>query len=116
MVGGALELESADEVSGEARRQPALHQGEQARRIADDITEQPVDPTDIARVEREGAHLPKLHPRQGGDLGHQRRLVNADDAGAQRLQRPGPAAGAATEIEAALARTGMTAEQRESLP
>src|SRR5579872_2089625 len=116
MVGGALELERADEAPARARREPALDQPEEPCRITDHVREQPVDRTDRARVQAEGALSTHFHARHGRDRGIERCLVDADDAGTQFRQNPGPAAGAAAEVEAALAHLWVGAEERQRLP
>src|SRR5262249_18715643 len=68
------------------------------------------------RVERKGAGEPVLYPGQARNPWRQTRLVDADDVGPHLLQRPAPAAGAAAEIEALLARLRATTDQGQCLP
>ena len=68
------------------------------------------------RVERKGAFEPVLDPGQACDLGCERRFVDADDMRTHALQGPAPAARAAPEIEASLARPGPAPDQGQRLP
>src|SRR5262245_46626023 len=103
MVGHTLELEGADEIPRHPCGEPALAEAEEPRRITDDIGAEPVDRPQLRRIEREGAALTKLDARHGGDPRLERRLVDRDHVSAEAGQHPAPAAGARTEIEAALA-------------
>src|SRR5579859_7983975 len=116
MVGDALELESADEASAGAGLEPALDEPQEPCRVTDHVREQPIDRSECLRIEREGALAPHVHPGHGRDGGIERRLVDADHPRAQHREHPGPAPGAATEIETALATPRMLAEEGQGLP
>src|SRR5215469_7820613 len=116
VVRGALEFQRADEPQGWTRFPPAIDQAQQPLGIADDIGEQPIDRPDRFGVEREGTLAPNLDPRHLRYARIKRRLVDADDPGAQPGQRPRPAPGATAEIEASLARLRPPTEQSQRLP
>src|SRR5690349_12713274 len=116
MVGLPLELQRAYEAPASPRRQPALHQRKQTRRVTDNVREEPIYPSDTLWFEAKCTFLPHFDHRERRYARIERRLVNADDLGAQPLQHPGPATRAAAEIEAALARQRLLAQKGEELP
>src|SRR6516164_6387755 len=116
VIGLALELDRTNEAAAGPGGEPALDECQEPRRIAHDIREQPVDWPDRARVEREGALVPVLDLGQTRDRGRERRFVDADDMRPHPLEGPAPAARAAPEIEASLARAGPASDQGQRLP
>ena len=90
VIGLALELDGADEIAHQARRPPRLDQPQQARRIAGDVGEQPIDGADAFRREGEGAFAAPFHSRHCRYLGIERRL---GQDGAQGLQEHGTVVG-----------------------
>src|SRR5690348_142035 len=116
MVGLPLELQCAHEAPASPRRQPALHQRKQTRRVTDNVREEPIYPSDTLWFEAECTLLPHFDHRERCDTRVERCLVDADDLGAKALQDPGPAARAAAEVEAALARLRVLAQEGEELP
>src|SRR6185312_17323629 len=91
-------------------------QREETLRIAHHVRTEPIERPDIARLEGKGAHRARLDARKRGDARIERRLIDGDDACAQTLQHPAPAAGRSAEIETGLARLGADAEERECFP
>src|SRR4029077_4882993 len=104
------------EASNRTGGKPSLHQCQQALWVADDVGEQPIDRSDGMRIEREGAFAPILDAGKASKARIERRLVDADDARAQPLQHPAPAAGTGGEIDAALGWLGPLTKQGEQLP
>ena len=116
MVGRALELDRAEHPAARARRQPLAHQPEQALGVTRHVAEQPVDLAERARGEGERALQPVLDAGQRRDPRVERRLVDADHARAELMQRPGPAARAGAEVEAELAGLRPLLQPRQRLP
>src|SRR5262249_26381655 len=95
-----LELYSTDEPPGSARLKPFLHQRQQSFRIAHDIRKQPIDRPDLARIKRKSARAAICHAGKSAHVSIESSLVDAENAAAETLQNPCPAARACAQIDA----------------
>src|SRR5205823_14050171 len=114
--GIVLSLELTYKTTAVSRRKPALDQAQEPRRIADHVGEQPIDWADGGGIERERALGDVFDPGEPRHLGRERRPIDADNARTQSRQSPAPAARAAPQIEADLARPGPLADNGQRLP
>src|SRR5688572_26765452 len=103
-----LELDGAGKAANGPGLEPFPYQREQARRIADDVREQPIHAPHRSWVDRKGAFEALFDVGQARDRGIESRLVDAEHLRAEPLQHPGPAARAGAEIDAEIAGTGAS--------
>src|SRR5438105_4926558 len=116
VIGLALKLDRADQAAAGGGRKPALDQAQETQGIADHVGEQPIDWADGGGIERERALGDVFDPGEPRHLGRERRPIDADNARTQSRQSPAPAARAAPQIEADLARPGPLADNGQRLP
>src|SRR5262249_13534599 len=112
-ISSTLKFDRADKAAHRLGRQPRLHQSEKPLRIAHHVRKQPVDRPDRLWIEGECALAPDSDAGKCSDAWVEQGLVNADHAGAELLQDPGPAARTGTKIHADFVRLRLFTDQRE---
>jgi len=100
MIGFALHFERADEIAAESAFDPFVHPFEEARGIADDVRAHPVLRTEVGGFQGEGVVFDEGDVFFGHEARFERRTVDRGNCRAQLVERPGPAAGTGSRVDA----------------